>query len=195
VPVGRSVGFATVSAQLLSLLKFPLLALLYLFLFRVVRAVWAELSPPAREPAGDAAPANRRRSGRHTAVPSAEPPSGAVATLPAPAAAPVGAATRPAPAPAGGALVVVAPAELAGRRHELGSGELTVGRGGGCSVVLDDTYVSQLHARLYVADGRWMVEDLGSTNGTWLNGERVGGVRPVGRGDHLALGGVVLEMQ
>jgi len=184
-----------VSGQLLSLLKFPLLALLYLFLFRVVRAVWAELAPQAREPAAPDMPAGRRRSSRNASVPLAEPPSGVVATVPAAGAAPVAAAPRPAPVPAGGALVVVAPAELAGRRHELGAAELTVGRGGGCSVVLDDTYVSQLHARLYLADGRWMVEDLGSTNGTWLNGERVGGVRPVGRGDHLALGGVVLEMQ
>lgn len=194
MPVGRPVGFAAVSGQLLSLLKFPLLALLYLFLFRVVRAVWAELSPASAQPAGGQPSGPPRRASRGGAVPSAEPPPGAVGVVP-PVAAPSAPPGRPAPVPSGGALVVVAPAEMAGRRFELGSGELTVGRGGGCSVVLDDTYVSQLHARLYVADGQWMVADLGSTNGTWLNGERVGGIRPMGRGDHLALGGVVLELQ
>jgi pSer/pThr/pTyr-binding forkhead associated (FHA) protein len=84
---------------------------------------------------------------------------------------------------------------MAGNRFALAGTELTVGRGGGCSVVLDDSFVSQLHARLYVADGRWVIEDLGSTNGTWINADRVGGPRPLAVGDHLALGSVVMELR
>ena len=48
--------------------------------------------------------------------------------------------------------------------------EVTIGRAPGCSVALaDDTFVSQLHARVFVRDGQPFVEDLGSTNGTFLN--------------------------
>jgi pSer/pThr/pTyr-binding forkhead associated (FHA) protein len=91
--------------------------------------------------------------------------------------------------------VVVAPAEVAGTRHTLTGAELTVGRGGGCSVVLDDSFVSQVHARLYLSDGRWVVEDLDSTNGTWVNADRVAGSRVLSVGDHLAMGSIVMELR
>ena len=70
-------------------------------------------------------------------------------------------------------LVVVAPGELEGREFALGD-EVTVGRAGGCGVLLaDDTFVSQLHARVFRRDGDLYVEDLGSTNGTYLNQRKV----------------------
>ncbi len=212
-PDDRPVRFATVSEQLLALLKFSMLGLIYLFLFRVVRAVWAELAPPRR--AGDEsssrvsarksrrlAPSAQSRGG--SGVPLSSPPAGAAP--PAGASSPSGASSPVVPpaaaqAPAhssrgtGSELVVVSPSEMAGNRFALAGTELTVGRGGGCSVVLDDSFVSQLHARLYVADGRWVIEDLGSTNGTWINADRVGGPRPLAVGDHLALGSVVMELR
>ena len=65
--------------------------------------------------------------------------------------------------------------------------ELLVGRGSGCDVVLSDPTVSRRHARLILRDGRWVLQDLGSTNGSHLNGRRVGRcqLRP---GDELYLG-------
>ncbi len=65
--------------------------------------------------------------------------------------------------------------------------ELLVGRAGGCDVVLSDPSVSRWHARLHFRDGRWVLQDLDSTNGTIVNGVRVGRceLRP---GDRLIFG-------
>ena len=54
--------------------------------------------------------------------------------------------------------------------------------------------VSQLHARIYVRDGKPFVEDLGSTNGTFLNRDRLSKTMPLHRGDKLQIGQTVLEI-
>jgi len=74
--------------------------------------------------------------------------------------------------------------------------DLTIGRGGGCGVALpDDTFVSQVHARIYQQDGKVWLEDLGSTNGTFHNSERVKGA-PVRlkRGDRVQFGQTVAQV-
>lgn len=91
-------------------------------------------------------------------------------------------------------LVVVEPADLKGRAYELGE-ELTVGRAAGCQVSLDDNYVSQLHARVFQRDGVLYVEDLGSTNGTYLNTRKVSSPSPIKRGDQLKVGSTVMEVR
>jgi pSer/pThr/pTyr-binding forkhead associated (FHA) protein len=148
--------------QLLNLLKLFLLLLLYLFFFRVVRAVWAEITPPKRVET-----AKPRRSER----------------------APKKARGRNAPPH----LRAVAPEPLKGRTYALGD-EITVGRAAGCQVTLDDSYASQLHARVYSREGTWYVEDLGSTNGTYLNRRKVTGPMVMQRGDKLQIGNTILEM-
>jgi len=154
--------------SLLTILKFCLLALLWLFFLRVLRAVWAELKAPALTAA-----------------------SATVATAaPAPAPAPAG------PAAAGGLghLKIVDPADHRGTTFTLGE-ELTLGRAAGCHVSLpDDTYVSQLHARLFRRDGGLFLEDLGSTNGTFLNRKPVNGATALRRGDRIQVGRTVLEV-
>ena len=167
------------SEQLLTLLKLSLLALLYLFLFRVVRAVWAELSPPVVDAPGDGEPRRGRRRG-------AAPPSSAPADAPT--------KKKPKKQARGTTLVVVAPADVAGREYPVPD-EATIGRSPGCGVPIGDTYASQLHARVFRADGTLHVEDLGSTNGTFLNDRPVGGPQPVKRGDRLRIGGTVLELR
>ena len=161
------------SEQLLNILKLCLLALIYLFLVRVVRAVWAEVAVPAPADSG-------RRSRRRGAAP---------APAPAPAA-PRGRKGRGAPIE----LVAVEPAEHAGRRYPLGD-EITVGRAAGCQVTVDDTYVSQLHARVFTREGQLFVEDLGSTNGTYLNRVKVAGPMVMQKGDRLQVGNTVLEVR
>ncbi|HEX9258774.1 MAG TPA: FHA domain-containing protein [Acidimicrobiales bacterium] len=90
-------------------------------------------------------------------------------------------------------LIVLSPPEQRGHTFEIGA-ELTVGRAGGCGVALsDDTYVSQVHARVYQRDGHAFVEDLGSTNGTYLNGARVSSPATLHRGDKLQVGTTVME--
>ena len=70
-----------------------------------------------------------------------------------------------------------------------------IGRGDGCAIRLQDTYVSQVHARLYPKDGAWYVEDLGSTNGTLLNDRRVDAPLEVHAGDVVKVGKTVLELK
>ena len=90
-------------------------------------------------------------------------------------------------------LAVVEPAAQQGRTFPLGQ-EVTVGRAAGCQVTLDDTYASQIHARLFARDGQLFVEDLGSTNGTYLNRKKVQGPMVMQRGDKLQVGNTVMEL-
>jgi hypothetical protein len=66
----------------------------------------------------------------------------------------------------------------------------TIGRAMACDFTLADLSVSRWHARLYREDDQWLLSDLGSTNGTRLNGWRVTTGVPVKPGDHLSFGSV-----
>ena len=90
--------------------------------------------------------------------------------------------------------MLVEPAGRAGAEFPLGQ-ELTVGRAAGCSISLDEQYVSQVHSRIFVRDGSVFVEDLGSTNGTWVNGTRAVGQMPARLGDRIQIGNVVMEVR
>ena len=91
-------------------------------------------------------------------------------------------------------LRILEPAARRGETHAIDR-EVTVGRGGGCALVLnDDTYVSQLHARLFQQNGEGYVEDLGSTNGTYVNGNQINGVTRLKRGDKVQFGQTVAEV-
>jgi hypothetical protein len=154
--------------SLLTILKFCFLALLYLFFIRVLRAVWAEVS--GRTAVVAAAPVARQQRGWS------------------------GGGRPGGNAKAGGRLKVIEPAETKGQTYELAD-ELTVGRAAGCQITMDDTYVSQLHARVFRRDGQLYVEDLGSTNGTYLNRKKVTAPIAIRRGDRLQIGKTVMELQ
>jgi pSer/pThr/pTyr-binding forkhead associated (FHA) protein len=161
-----------VSDPLLTFLKYIFLAVLYLFFLRVLRAVWVELREPKPAP-----------------VPAAPPPPQAP-PVPAP-----GSRRRRGPDHGGERLVVVEPPERRGQEFALAD-ELTVGRAGGCGVPLpDDTFVSQLHARVFRRNGQLYVEDLGSTNGTYLNKKKVASAVAMRKGDKLKIGQTTLEVQ
>ncbi|MEZ5142962.1 MAG: FHA domain-containing protein [Acidimicrobiales bacterium] len=182
------------SEQLLTILKFALLALLYLFFFRVVRAVWAEITPPkpgraSAEPAASTRPPSRRQARKAAKAAAVAAPvavaAGPVATAPARA---------PAAATAAAQLVVDEPAGQRGRTYPVGD-EVTVGRAAGCQITIDDTYVSQVHARVFRRDGQLYVEDLGSTNGTYLNRAKVTGPMVMQPGDQLQVGNTVMVLR
>jgi pSer/pThr/pTyr-binding forkhead associated (FHA) protein len=154
-----------VPESLLAILKLCALALLYLFFLRVVRAVWAEVTPARAAGGGSAPPAPR---------------------APRPA-------RRRATKRGTGALVVVEPRERKGQRYSIAE-EMTLGRAAGCAISLDDNYTSQLHARLFQRDGQLHVEDLGSTNGTYVNGKKVTAPIAVSRGDRVKVGATVFEV-
>ena len=150
--------------SVLTILKFCFLALLYLFLFRVVRVVVLEMRAPAPSPVD-------------TALPVAVAPK-----------------TAPSPRRRGPSrLRIVDPPARRGESFPL-TNELTVGRGGGCGIVLgDDTFVSQVHARLYRRDGDVFLEDLGSRNGTFVNGQAIGTATRLRRGDQVQFGETIAE--
>lgn len=76
------------------------------------------------------------------------------------------------------------------------TGEITLGRDDKCTIsIQDDSYVSQLHLRVYDYDGQPMVEDLGSTNGTFHNGNRLRGSKLLHQGDRIQVGTTVIEAQ
>lgn len=91
-----------------------------------------------------------------------------------------------------GQVTIMEPPELAGAVMTIGD-ELTIGRAAACTLTLDDTYVSQLHASIVWRDRQYLAEDTGSTNGTYVNRERL--ITPVvlRPGDRLQIGSTVLE--
>jgi pSer/pThr/pTyr-binding forkhead associated (FHA) protein len=154
-----------VPESVLTILKFCFLALLYLFLYRVVRVVISEMRAPAPSPPAP------------------------VAQAPAPAAV---ARTEKTRGRAPSKIRMLEPAARRGETFVL-TDELTIGRGGGCGIVLDDGFVSQVHARLYLRDGSAYVEDLGSRNGTLVNGQPLQGALQLRRGDRVQFGQTTLE--
>ena len=90
--------------------------------------------------------------------------------------------------------VAVVEGPLKGKSYELGE-ELTIGRAEKCHIMVDDTYVSQVHARIYANGETYVVEDLGSTNGTYLNRRRITSPEELSRGDRVKIGKTVLEMR
>lgn len=81
-----------------------------------------------------------------------------------------------------------------GKTFELGD-ELIIGRGDKCHVALQDSYVSQSHARIYARGENYVIEDLGSTNGTYLNRRRITAPAELQRGDQIKIGKTVLELR
>ncbi len=170
--------------QALDILKLVLLGLLYLFFARVLWAVWSEvrrtstsraagapLTVDERDATTVAGPASRRDERRERRTASRDRP-GQVSLL-----------------------AVIEPKANRGRTYPLGS-EITIGRDPSSTITIgDDTFVSQHHARIYDVQGQAMVEDLGSTNGSFHNGNRLVGARLLHRGDRMQFGHTVLEAQ
>ena len=96
-----------------------------------------------------------------------------------------------------GRLVVIASPEgrpAAGTSYSLDAVN-SIGRDVNNSIVIDDSFVSADHSVLSFRGRAWYVEDRGSTNGTWLNGQRVEGLLPLGYGDEVQIGQVRLRLE
>src|SRR6185369_2152393 len=73
-------------------------------------------------------------------------------------------------------------------RHPLTEGTISIGRASDCSIPIKDRYLSRRHAEIISANGAWVLKDLGSANGTYLNGNRVERDSPLRPGDRIRLG-------
>jgi pSer/pThr/pTyr-binding forkhead associated (FHA) protein len=92
--------------------------------------------------------------------------------------------------------LVVAEGSLAGTTVALQGQTITLGRAHDSTIVLDDDYASSRHARIYPdLDGQWIVEDLGSTNGTYLDRNRLTTPTPVPVGAPIRIGKTVIELR
>jgi hypothetical protein len=144
-------------------LKFGFLAILYLFLLWMARSALKDLRRSAYDPADAAGPDYADATGMHTA----------------------GSAPRPGGTPK---LRVGSGAGLrVGAAYDLSSGAL-LGRGDDADIVLEDSFASSRHARLAPHGDVIVLEDLGSTNGTYLNDEPLRGPQPLHPGDRIRIG-------
>ena len=105
-------------------------------------------------------------------------------------------ATKPAkPSRKAPKTVAVTEGALSGTTLTLGADQITLGRASENSLVLEDDYVSSRHARLYPYQGDWIVEDLGSTNGTYIGTDKVTEPTVVKAGTRIKVGRTVLELR
>jgi len=91
--------------------------------------------------------------------------------------------------------MVVTGGPLQGTVINLTEAPITIGRANDATLVLSDDYASSRHARLFSQDGQWIVEDLGSTNGTYLDRSKVTRPTPVPLGVPIRIGKTVIELR
>lgn len=151
-------------------LQWLVIALIFLFFLRVIRAVWVETRPAGQ------------RVGR------AERRTESVAQQDGSLAAKRGRRRKEL------RLEVLEPLEYEGRTFDI-DGEVTLGRSPGCGVPTTyDVYSSTLHARVFHRNNQLWVEDLGSTNGTFVNSERISKPTKLAKGDVVQVGATVFEV-
>jgi pSer/pThr/pTyr-binding forkhead associated (FHA) protein len=156
------------SVLTLTLIRLSFLGLLWIFVFAVIAVMRSDLRAPTMGARAPVRPAAQRR-------PEPKPSRKA----------------RKSPR-----RIAVTEGTLAGTTVPLSGQPVTIGRAPDSTIVLDDEYVSHRHTRIAPdAQGRWLVEDLGSTNGTYVSGERLTGPTPVAVGTPIRIGKTTLELR
>jgi pSer/pThr/pTyr-binding forkhead associated (FHA) protein len=162
----------------LTLLRLAFLGALWLFIIITVIALRRDLMQPR-----EARPAATRASAR--------PPKPAKAPKPPKPAKQSKASKQGKTGPS----LVVTEGPLAQTVIPLGTAQITLGRAPDSTLVIDDDYASSRHARLYPSDDGWIVEDLGSTNGTWIDRTRITSPTVLPPGVPLRIGRTTLQLQ
>jgi pSer/pThr/pTyr-binding forkhead associated (FHA) protein len=158
------------NALTLTLIRLAFLAVLWLFVIAAVGVVRTDLFGPSLS-----ARQQRRQQRQQRGKPQKQPRPG-----------------RPRSAPH---QLLVTAGGLAGTTLDLTEQQITIGRANDATLVLTDDYASSRHARLFPQDGQWIVEDLGSTNGTYLDRQKVTQPTPVPAGVPIRIGKTVLELR
>lgn len=99
------------------------------------------------------------------------------------------------PRRARGSKLVVTEGALSGTVIPLTGTPVTLGRAPDSTLVIEDDYTSSMHARVFVSEAGWMVEDLGSTNGTWLDRTRITSPTPLPVGIDLRVGRTTMQLR
>lgn len=208
----------------LTVFRLGMVILLWFFVFSVVGVLRSDLYGTAisrrgeRRAARAASKGRSRGERRATAAAPAAPgslqplPGGAPGAAPGAPGIPTGAPGAPppgakgassayneyAPHPGGGGIprhLVVTEGRLAGTTLPLRAAGVLIGRNPECALVLDDDFASGRHARVFNRAGAWHAEDLGSTNGTFLDGARLVAAQPLRLGSTLRIGRTVIEVR
>ena len=153
----------------LTVLKVLFLALLWLFIFSAVSVIRTDLF-------GKAVPAPDQPEGRELESPS--PPARRT--------------RRPRGEPR---VLSIVQGQQTGEAAELAPGLVMIGRGADCQLILDDDYVSTRHARVVAGEAGLYIEDLGSTNGTYVNGARITAPTAISMSDTLRIGKTILKLE
>jgi pSer/pThr/pTyr-binding forkhead associated (FHA) protein len=154
----------------ITLLRLGYLVLLWLFVYSVVRVLRHDLYGTRIT----------TRKGSHDT---------GVGTVSAPA------PSAPAPSKNRPTRLVVSEGPLRGTTLPLTSSAILIGRAPSCTLVLDDDYSSSRHARIFPSGDQWVLEDLGSTNGTFIGNQRVSAPTPLSPGTQVRIGQSVVELQ
>ncbi|WP_265522429.1 FHA domain-containing protein FhaB/FipA [Oerskovia flava] len=173
-----------------TLLRLGYLVLLWVFVFSAIGVLRSDLYGTrrmSRRKRGDPRPGRGSAAGAQVAGPASAPTPAQAPARTAPAA-PAASSNEPT------RLVVVAGA-LRGTTIPLSTSSILIGRAPSCTLVLDDDYSSSRHARIFPQAGAWYVEDLGSTNGTYIGEQRLSGVNQLQPGVGVRIGQSVVELQ
>lgn len=191
-------------------LRLGFLLLLWIFIFMIIGSLRRDLVIGRRNKARQATAAEGLATGT-SSVPVTSPATAGMGLSQYDGAASAGASPAGSSAPASQAPVAAAPPRTAarpapkklvilegplkGRDFELAASPLLLGRAQEATVVLDDDYASGRHARLYPQGSQWFLEDLGSTNGTFVGDERLNRAQRVGPGQLIRIGKTVMELR
>jgi len=155
----------------LTIIRVAFLAVLWLFVIAAIGVVRTDLL-------GGPSATTRRGKARQPQAPRPGRPSRA-----------------PRPGRGSPRILVVTAGGLKGTSIDLAQQQITLGRANDATLVLNDDYASSRHARIFPQDGQWIVEDLGSTNGTYLDRQKVTRPMPVPLGVPIRIGKTVLELR
>jgi pSer/pThr/pTyr-binding forkhead associated (FHA) protein len=159
------------NALTLTLIRVAFLAVLWLFVIAAIGVVRTDLMGTV---------ATKIRRGRNQPAPMPQQPRPPRLTRPG----------RGTPR-----FLVVTEGGLSGVSIDLNDQQITMGRANDATLVLNDDYASTYHARIFPQDGQWLVEDLGSTNGTYLDRQKLARPTPVPVGVPIRIGKTVLELR
>lgn len=155
----------------IQLMRFAFLALLWLFIYGMVRVIRTDLRTSGAPRVAVSAKPNKQKRSRRAASAETRPARGALSQL------------------------IVTEGALAGTRIALAGKPILIGRANDSTLVVTDDYASTRHARISQTNNVWYLEDLGSTNGTYVGQTKVTGPLPLEAGVVIRIGKTAMELR